>query len=54
MNIEELYAKKGRLTTNLEIIQAQLREVNQQLIEEINKQNQANVVSEVKKDAKAK
>lgn len=39
MDLKELYAKKGELVTTIEVSQAQLRVVDQQIVEILNKQN---------------
>lgn len=38
MNINELYRIKGQLTTEIEIAQAKLQQVNKQIIDLINQQ----------------
>jgi hypothetical protein len=37
MELEQLYRQKGELVTQLEIAQAKLQQVNQQIVEIINK-----------------
>jgi len=41
MTLDELYKMKGRLSTENEIIQAQLQQVNQLIIEALKKQKAA-------------
>ena len=41
MGLSELYTVKGELTTQIEIAQARLQSVNQQIVGLINKQNKA-------------
>lgn len=37
MELKELYAKKGELVTQIEVLQLQLQQVNQSLAKELNK-----------------
>ena len=36
MELKELYAKKGELTTQIEIFQAKLQQINQEIIKLLN------------------
>ena len=40
MDLDKLYEQKGRLSTQIEILQAQLVEVNKQIVEHINADSQ--------------
>lgn len=43
MNIEELYKQKGELLTTIEIAQAKLRAVNEQIIKLLNESKESEV-----------
>lgn len=49
MELSELYRLKGELTTTIEVSQAKLREINQQIVNALNSEPKA----KEKKDKKA-
>ncbi len=46
MDVKELYAQKGEIVTRLEILQAQLQNINKQIVDAINLQNAPTSASE--------